>query len=420
MTIEVTNVQRARVYQEQPGSFAEDETGTLASFLDLPFIEGTMSVELLEPLEAPLHAQQHIDAWPIKVHMPKRARASFDINLTGLGLAIGTRADAALGVVLSTAFGGWHAGTGSTIASTSTTTVLNVTSDSGYAKGAAIAAATGPGGRLEMREIKNVSGGAVTLKHALSSIPANGSYIYACVSVYPSRARAYSLQMIVEGLEQDDRWLLLGGQVVSPPTFTLANGAIARMSFQWEFADWYQADGVSTASNLTSGALATATYEYAVPMVVKSSELRVFTPGTTSLSNTLVDASAYEYTTSLAYTPHLAPGGTQNIIEWIRLRTAPFVSGSFTFPLQDMTWWTTKAADTRKAFSLQIGSSPTLATGGGVLITAPSIQITDVQPNDTNGIRTHAVSWEGTVDGDIASAAAANDLHNAAMRIHMF
>lgn len=426
MTIHISNVQRARIYEEPAGSFATDHSGTAGDYKDLPFIEGSMNLQLLEPLETPGTVQQHIDAYPIMVHMPKRAKASFEINLTSLGLEpSGPREQSALGRLLKVAFGGETLGTGSTITTGASTTSLPLSSAAGIGKGTAIAVGTGTGGKLEMREVKNVSGNTVTLKHALSSSPANGATVYSCACYYPSTVAGASgactsLQMICEGLEPDDRWLLLGGQVSSPPKFTIANGAISRMSFEWEFADWFYADGASTAGDFVGPQLDFATYSSSVPIVTKASELRIFDKGTTSLSSTNVDASSYELTTSLAYTPHLAPGGTNNIVHWVRTRNAPFVSGSFTVPLEDQTWWTEKAQDDVRVFSLQSGSSPTQSTGGGFLLVAPAIQITDIQPADANGIRCQQVSWVGTIDTDITSPTANSDLHYAALRIHLF
>ncbi len=421
MTVVVSNVQRARIIQES--TFATDATASMASWLDLPFVEGTMNVQLLEPLETPLITQQHIDAYPNKVHMPKRARAAFDINLAGLGLATGLRTQGPLGMLLKVALGGEVLGTGTTVNDAgATTTVVILTSAAGLTAGGAVAFATGTGGRLEMREIKTISSNTITLKHALTSAPANGSTCYAAAMYYPSTelssGYSYSLQLLVEGIETDDRFLLLGGQIASPPRFTVANGQIARMSFEWEFANWFYADGVNTSGDFVGPALANATYVYSVPLVVKDSEYRVFDVGTTSISNTLMGAPSYEFATSIAYTPHLAPGGTQNILGWVRLRTAPLTSGSFTIPYEAETWRTEKAEDDRRAVALQIGSSPTLATGGGALLVHTNVQITDVQMTDIGGIKGQVVSYEGSIEADLSVSS--TDWHTAAMRIHLF
>jgi hypothetical protein len=187
--------------------------------------------------------------------------------------------------------------------------------------------------------------------------------------------------------------------------------------WNWKFANWL--DSTDTGGTITA-ALAHATYSNTVPVVIKDSELRIYTAGTTSISGTEMNAAEYEITLNLSYTEHMAPGGTNNIVRYVRQRAVPFVSGAFTIPLEDLTWWDAKAAKTVYSFSLQLGSSPTATTGGGVLITAPAIQITDVQKADMNGISGVRVSWEGTIDSDITSPTANDDLHIAAFRIHLF
>jgi hypothetical protein len=420
MTVHITNVQRARVYDE--GNFATDgTTASIANFKDLPFIEGTMSVTLEEPMETPGHVQQHMDAQPLKVALPKRAKASFEINLAGLGLASGgPRAQSALGLLLKVGLGCEVLSTGTAITTGASTTSLPTSDASGLDKGAAIAVATGTGGRLEMREIKDVSTNTLTLKHATTNSAANSSTVYAAATYTASTPAgtgiADSLQLLIEGLEPQDRFLLLGGQVESV-TFSFANGAIAKMTWNWKFANWL--DSTDTGGTITA-ALAHATYSNTVPVVIKDSELRIYTAGTTSISGTEMNAAEYEITLNLSYTEHMAPGGTNNIVRYVRQRAVPFVSGAFTIPLEDLTWWDAKAAKTVYSFSLQLGSSPTATTGGGVLITAPAIQITDVQKADMNGISGVRVSWEGTIDSDITSPTANDDLHIAAFRIHLF
>ena len=109
--------------------------------------------------------------------MPRRASMSCQLNLRGL-TARGSGALTSANMVpagrsfFEIAMGGATYGTGTTIATTSTITVLNLTSASGFAEGGALVCATGPGGSLECREIKTIATNVVTLKLALSSIPA--------------------------------------------------------------------------------------------------------------------------------------------------------------------------------------------------------------------------------------------------------
>jgi hypothetical protein len=91
------------------------------------------------------------------------------------------------------------------------------------------------------------------------------------------------------------------------------------------------------------------------------------------------------------------------------------IAGSFTIPYEAQTWFTSRASRTDHAVALQIGST---TTSGGVLLTAPTAQITDVQKADAGGIDSQQVSWKGRLDGDITSAT--TEIHRSAFRIHLF
>jgi hypothetical protein len=412
-----------RIYNEPNGSFAVDGTGTLGNYIDVPFVETTASMRLLEPMESPLHAQQHIDGYPIEISMPRRAELSFEIPFSALGLATGLRVQSPLGRLLKVAFGGERLGTSTTVASTSTTSVINFTSAAGFLPGDAAGFATGAGGRLEFREISSIATNAVTLKNALSAIPANSSPIYAAATYFLSRNLAgtgeTSLQVIVEGLDNADRWLLLGGQISSPPKLTLANGSIPKIQFSWQFAEWL--DRFSTVANLSASALALATYSNSVPIVIKDSQLWRQTAASGVQTATDILAPAYEFAPNIAYAAHMAPGATNNIVNWIRQRTAPVISGSFSYPYESSTQFSNRSTPGGYSLGmfLQMGSSPTASFGGGVLLSAPTVQITDVQRVDVDGLACQQLDWKGRPD--IATVpSGASDCETSAMRIHLF
>lgn len=425
MTVHVETVARLRAYEEPNGSFAVDGSGTAGNFVNVPFIEGTATHVHDEPLETPGQSMQRIDAQPVKVHMPKRGRVTFDINLASTGLATGLRSQGALGRLLKIAMGGEFLGTSSTVSDASpSTTEFDVASAAGFREGGIVVCATGTGGRLEAREIFTISGSTITLKYALSGAPSNGSTVYSGATYYHgSRVElgdsdtGTSLQLIAEGLEPDDRWYYSGGQIASPPRLTLPVGGIPRLSFEWQFAQWFQADGANTAGDFVGPELGVASYTNYRVHVLKDSEFRVLNADSSAISNTVLHATAFEINPNLVYWPHLAPGGTNNIVQYIRQRAVPAVSGSFTLPFEDMTWHTARAADTRKAIHLQIGSSPTVTTGGGVLLTANTVQITDVKRVSIDGIAGQTVSWEGTVD---VAGSSGTSLALSPFRIHLF
>jgi hypothetical protein len=429
MTIHVDSVALISGYEEPNGSFGTDNSSfaDITPWTPIPFTEATSVPGLDEQMETPGHTMQLIDAQPIKVHMPKRGRLGFDINLAGLGLATGARTQGGLGLLLKVAMGGEFLGNSTTVNDAgATTTTIILTSASNFRIGGVAVFTSSLTGKLEAREIKNISSNTVTLKYALTGAPANGSAVYGAATYYLGSNTQLSdandgttLQLLVRGLEPDDRWLFRGGQLASPPKFTIAPGGIPRMSFEWQFAQWFQADGASTGGDFVGPELtASATYSNYRVHVIKDSELRVHTVGTSSLTSTNVDATAFEFNPNIAYWPHLAPGGLNNVVRYVRKRAVPAIAGSFTVPYEDMTWFTAKSTDARKAFMLQIGSSPTVTTGGGILLSAPTIQITDVQRVSIDGITGQQVSWEGTVDGDTTGPD--SSLEYSAFRIHLF
>lgn len=419
MTIVVENVKRVRLYEEPNGSFASDHTGTLGDYKDMPLVEGSVRMGLEQPTQSPMHLQQHIDGYPEDVLMVKRATLDFSIPLETLTTRPAnsvTAGQGGLGRLLKIVMGGETLQTGTTVNDASaTTTTIVLTSAAGLTKGGAIGFATGTGGALEIREIKNISTNTVTLKHALSNAPSNGSTCWAAATYSMGAVdgdAVTSAQFIVEGLEQDDRWLLLGGQLASPFTMEIGPGSLPRLTFSMQFANWIH--GASTAATLTGAALGTSTYTHNNPVVVKDSEFRVCTNGTTSISSTLVDAPSITFAPNIAYGPHRTPAGVNTIAQWVRLRSAPVIAGTWTEPYEALTYWTSKTSKTDHAVLFQIGTS---ATDGGVLISAPTVQITDVQRVDIDGIAGYQASWKGRLDGDITSAT--TDVHKSAFRIHI-
>lgn len=421
MTIQIDNIRRVRDYEEPNGSFATDASGTMASFKDSPFDESSISMTLDEPTESPMHAQQHIDGYPEEVIMPRRATLSRKLYLEAQTTRPSTGVTAgqgSLGRLLKSVMGAETLQVGTTINdAASTFTGFTVASAAGLSKGGAIALATGTGGRIEVREIKNIATNFVTLKHALSAAPANGSPVWAAATYTMSTGDgdvATSIQTAIEGLEQDDRFLLLGGQCPSGITIEAANGARPSATFAHTYASWFYANGTNTVATLTGSALGTATYTHNQPLVIKDSELRVLTVGTTSLSATLMPASSFEFTPSIAWKMIPAPGGINNTMQWVRDRSAPIVSGSFTIPYENQTWFTAKTNKTDHCITLQVGSS---ATEGAVMIVAPCCQITDVQLVSVDNIRSVKVSWKGRLDTDVTSIT--TDVHRSAFRIHI-
>lgn len=419
MTLYIHNVRRIRIAEEANGSFASDLSGSMGSFLDLPFHEGSAVLKLNQPTESPLHSQQHLDGYPLEVLMPKSAQLDWSMNLETLDTkpASGvTAAQGPLGLLLKVALGGENLGVGTAITTGATATSLPTSSAAGIPVGGCVGA-TVTSGVLAMREVKSKSSNTVTLKLALSGSPANSSDVKSAATYYmggTDGSLTTSLQAAIEGLFTQDRYLLLGGWL-SSITITLGPGAIPKVTFSFMFAQWLPADGSSTSGNLQTGALGIATYVNAKTIVQKDSELRQQTNATTTLNAaTLLAASSIEFKPNLKYSAQRTPAGTNTIKQAIRDRSAPVIAGSFVLPYEDQTWVTARDSRTAKALWYQIGTS---LTDGGILLAAPTVQVTNVQIENVDGILSTRVDWKGRNDGDTSGST--TDLAKSAFRIHL-
>lgn len=421
MTLSNQNVGRVRAIEEANGAFGAE--GILGSFEDVPYIEGTGKLAMDRPFETPKLAQQHIDGHPSKVAMPRRGK--FDVSLNMRGTA--TRGTAALNatalapagrLLYQVGFGSITYGTGTTIATTSTVTVLNVTSAAGLTEGGAIACATGLGGALEVRVIKQITANAVTLKLALSAIPAIGTAVYACATVSLGNldgSTVTSLQLLIEGYDATDRWLLKGGQYAAPPKFNLAPGTIPTADFSFQFADHKRADGTETTMNPNT-ALTDQNYADTAINAVMDSELRVHVHGITTLSGSLVDATEINITPNIVYEPHMTPAGINNIKQWVRVRPqGPAVAGDFLLPYESAAWRTARDSETAYGLTYQVGSS---VTGGGFMIEVPHIVVESFQRDAMGGIAGQRVGWYARLDSQTNTNTTA--MQKSALRIHFF
>jgi len=419
MTVYVHKVGRVRIINESTFC-TEVSEGT---FEECPVVEDTPKLVMMRPFETPKIMQQHIDGYPSKVPMPRSA--TFGCTTVMRGTAVRGTTTHAVGnltglprLMWHCCFGAVNGGTGTTIASTSTTTVLNVTSAAGLSEGGAIVCATGTGGALECREIKTVSSNVVTTKLAFSSIPANGSTVYSCYSFYLGNldgSSVLSLQTIVEGLDTTDRWLLKGGAIAAPPVFKLAPGTLPTVDWSWQYADHKRADGSETTMNLNS-ALADQAYSDIGINAIMDSEFRIFSTASSTLSGTDVHASEINITPNIAYEPHRTPGGTNTIKQWVRTRVdGPAVTGDFVLPYESVAWRTARDSETSYAMTYQVGSG---TTNGGFMISVPSITVDDIQREAVGGLAGQRVKWYAKLDAFTTTNSSA--LQKSAMRVHFF
>lgn len=420
MTIYVANLERIRGLQES--TFATDGSGSMGSFFEIPFIEGSASLILDEPIESPKHAQQRLGGSPTGVVMPRKATLTFTTNLeTFTTKATSTVAAPShwLAEMLESALGGSHLMTGTTITTGATTSVLPVSVATTLRPGAAVGLNTGAGSALEIREIESVSGSNITIKAQTSNAAANGATVLGATTLFAhtrmTGASSISMQFAIEGQNTQDRYLVRGGALDSL-TFTFGPGLIPKLTFAWKFADWDQADGAATAGDLTGPEISAATYINTVTLVQADSELRSHTVSSSGLSGTLLEANQIEIRPNIVWAPVMTSSGTNTIKQWVRVHAEPVITGSFVLPYEDaQTWFDARTAKTKKTVWLQIGSS---TTNGGCLISVPHAQIDNVVRENVEGIANQRVSFRSQLDTDIVAATGYEAMAESPFKIH--
>jgi hypothetical protein len=418
----VETVRRVRQAKEPAGAFCTEIS--IGSFRDSPVQEDSFKMMLNRPMETPHIVQQHIDGYPTKVFMPKTGQIDETFPLqTLLARGTGLCVQNALSDALEVVMGGVFIGTGTTVNDASaTTTSCILTSAANFREGGGIGFASGSGGAMEYREIKTISSNTVTWKIALSNAPANSSVAYAGITHYLDNTdgnTVQAMQKVIEGLDDNDRWLFSGGQITSPFTLDLTHGAIGKVGFQWHFANWQYANASETAGspattmNQTSAAIADQSLVSTGINAIMDSEFLIHTHASTTRS--VIDAQQIKITPQIKYGPHKTPGTNNNIKQWVRLRAAPAAIGEFVLPHYDTTWKDFRNNQTLRGIHFQIGSG---VTSGGILVSVPSIQVDDWQREGMDGIAGQRVKWYSQLDNTTTTNS--NNLQKSALRIHIF
>lgn len=421
----VYKVRRIRAAIEPNGAHGTELS--IGNFVDIQAREDSYKVTLDRPMESPLLLQQHLDGYPSKVFLPRKAGVEFSTNLralpsraaSGITITAATVPDAPL---WGAGLGGEFLGTGTTIASTSTVTALNVSSAAGLREGGALACATGPGGALEVREIKTIATNVVTLKLALSGIPATSSIVYAAATYYldaTDGGLVRSIQMAIEGQTAADRWLLKGGQLAAAPKLSLAPGTVPKVDWSTKHTEWVLANGTNTAGftalmNLAATPISDQSYADTGINAVMDSEFRIMQHGVSTLSGTLIDAQQINITPQLKYGPHTTPAGQNTVKQWVRLRNdGPACVGDFALPYEDTTWRDKRDAETDFALFYQIGSS---VANGAVLVSVPRVSFDDWKLEEVDEISGQRIPFYAKLDNQ--TTANSSNLQKSAFRFH--
>ncbi len=411
MSIEDARIQRLAVTQESLANFGADLSGS-ATYYDVPAQEGSIAVVLARPTINPQHVMQHLDAHQLEVLGPKGAQLTFTMpfgptgDAAGDGVTSPVATASPLLMILSTIFGGIDTNTGTDVVSAASASALTLTdtTDLVTKSGLGWAASTGI---VHFSEVRTAGGGAVTLTTDLPATPSASDVIYASTVIYPAQNNDTSLQFILEGAEEDDRWLLTGGQATAAPTITIGDSnSIPTITFTLTFTG-HEA--------LTSAAITTATYDGYQPEY-SHGEFRLKAGGTGTTTRTLMDIASRSYTlNSPVYVPIKSPDAPQPghtpQARWQRTRATPFCETKIQIPFEDLSWFTARAARTLYHAVDVIGTS----AGGIVAIAQPTVQIVDVQKVSVADLAYQELTMRSTID---AYGAVTTDLRGAAMRIH--
>lgn len=415
MSIELQSVQQIRAFSES--TFGADSSASIASFTSLPIIEGSANLALVEDELDPGQLVQYRLEGRKRVIGKRSATLTFSVNIapTGVAAVTGTSSvTSGLGLLLKATWGGEALANGSTSASGSTATVVNVATGHGsrWAAGKVMGWANSAG-IVEWREVESVSTDAVTLKRGFSGSPSNGNALYNAATYYMTASQAESLAFMVNGLETNDVWLLTGGQCVGGMTIALdlTGGQLPRATFNMQFADWF-----SYSEMASPPAIATATYSNYNPIVGEAGRLDVWTVGAATFSTTQqVHCSALAFEPHIGFVPYTSPGGINTVKAWIAARnTDSPVQGSFTLPYEDTSWFAVRDALTDKAVQYVAG----VAAGSAVIFSCPTTQILNPQrAPDAAGLAAQVIQFKGRRDTDVA--ASTTDIAKSPMRLHL-
>lgn len=422
MAQESYKLRRVRAAVEPNGAHGTEIS--IGSFIDIAFREDSWKKTLGKPMETPMLIQQHLHGYPEKVFGPRSWDASVSVNMRAAPAVAGNAvimANVPDAPLLEVCLGGVFLGTGTTIASTSTTTVLNLTNAAGLREGCAIGLNTGAGGAFEARVIKTIATNVVTLHLALSSVPSNGSTVYASATYFlgaTNGGNIKSLQLTDEGAPDADRWLMRGGQIKSPPKFTVTPGKISTIGFELHGTEFNRADGTNGVTmNLTGVALANQNYTSGGINVAMDSELRIHQVGVSTLAGTLIQAQEIEITPNIKVVPHTTIAGLNTVFQWVPARPdGPACTIGFALPYDASTWRTLRDNKTQMRMTCQLGSS---TTTGAVLLDVPRLGFDDFQLEEVGEISGQRIKGYGFLD-NTGTGGGTTDLGVSVFRYNVF
>lgn len=408
MSHELQNLKAVHVTYETAGNFCNDYAASFPTgFLPLPYEEGSLEfsgdVKLLDPRDGGLYVDKHAK----KIRGPKSCAGNLTVPMHSHGLDLNgttpvpTIDSWALRRMLETILGGCSVdsvpGSNTTVVS-ATTTAITVTTGHGsrFVPGGAIACVVNGG--LEVREVKTSASNVVSVKQAFSAVPATSSIVRRPVTFFLTENPDKHLQFVTEGNETDDRFQWRGMQ--GGLNINVALGEIAKLVFQLQGARWNKLSPAAPQAFAPSfNAIAASFADLTLPVVGNTAKVAV-------------QASAFSFEPKITYAPITGTGGIETVVRMRRQRSDPAITGSFTCPFEDTTWFDARDNGTDLAAFLQVGN----IVGETILFSAPTIQVVGVQrAASAEGIAGQTVTWEGRHDAELGLG---SELTRSVLRIH--
>lgn len=427
MSIEVQNIGRLIAIAES--SFGTDMSSSIVgSGVTIPAVEGSVTMEITQESIDPQALTAYKDKKLENVLGLKRATLSFRLPAISPGATSNNTAHTQnpLGFLLASVMGGEIKAEGHTVSGawtstyqyTASDTVANLSLDEGGAVGT-----TTSTGAVVWRGIDVASSSAIDfrVKVLTSGSPPNNSVQYGCSTYYLTEDPTTSLQFAVFGAESDDRWVLVGGQLESMG-ITTESGKIPMFEFKFSFASWLHGGASSLPSSYETGTALTGTladYSYTGNnYVVNTGGEFLFITDTATYDGTQdLAISSDSYTCNLSYLPVPSPSGTQGISRWVRASKKPVMSGSFVLPYENTNMLIYKSSATASDRAVQLWRVIGGGAGGTMIIDCGTVQVTNVQRVDDNGLAFQKVDWEARHDS-LTGTSSATGLSTSAFRIH--
>ena len=410
MSIELSEVMRVRAISE--ATFGTDETGSLGSFVDVPFRADSLSWTTDREMLDPMTSRQRVDRHDLKVLGWRRGTLTMTHNLAPTGVAAGDSTPQVqpqgLGLLLRIGMGGENLATGASVDPAATVNQVDVTGGANLDPGAMVGLHPGAGTLpIEARQLTS-GASSTSLRIDLSGAPASGTDMYGAATYYLTQDPAESAQFVVEGAEADDGWVFLGCQLDSI-TFDFPMGQIPTVTMNWKCAGYLLASEAAG----TIGAATLATYSNYQPIITEGPFLWIRQPDGTTPTNPDECIAAFTLNFNLTYAEVPCPSGVNGVYRWRRTRSVPVASGSWRTWYEDEESWTDWHDRVTRGVMWQLGET----AGFMVVVDLPRVQLGPVQRVDGDGLASEEVSFEAHEDIGNTGANSSTDLSFSALRI---